>query len=604
MASGRKSHRVSTGKPVRVGRSANLLLAESRERCRAHGLSPSAGLPAPQSHVEPWELPDTGSLLGVLCDRAGIVRGLSGPARLLQQAASAGLHVGTSLAEPAAGTNAVGLAMTTGEPARVQQAEHFLAVLQSWSAVAAPVHAGGRVVGYASVWWEAGAAPGSEAVEQALRLCEAACRDNVARSEARWLSRILEETNPRTGYLVVRDSGLVLVATPTARRLLGLGDTDDLTVALPYLWQQLRRTDWGRAAAGITLRPPAVSSPCVVHVRPLSGEAGTNLLTVDLAPDSTRSATRAHPARYRFDDIITVSARMTQILEMARSAAVTDVPVLLLGESGTGKELVAQAIHHASPRAAGPFVAVNCAALPRELIVSELFGYEEGAFTGARRQGAPGRFEQADGGTLFLDEIGEMAPEHQAMLLRVLEDGYVVRLGGGKPRQVDVRIIAATNRDLRAEVEAGRFRSDLYYRLNIVAVHLPPLRERPEDIPLLASVFLEREARALGKRLAWTDGALKELAAYRWPGNIRELYNVVKRAAVLATGEQIGPELLPWHGQPPPPRRRPRFVRSGEVEAALQEAEGNVSEAARKLGVARSTIYRARKRASRTTPTA
>ncbi len=245
--------------------------------------------------------------------------------------------------------------------------------------------------------------------------------------------------------------------------------------------------------------------------------------------------------------ILGTSREIRAVLKTIREVAPTDVPVLILGETGTGKELVARAIHRHSERAEGPFVVVNCAALHENLLESELFGHEKGAFTGAVKQ-KKGRFELADGGTLFLDEIGEMSMETQAKILRTLEYGTFERLGGTRPLKSDVRVLSATNRDLEAEIAQGAFREDLYYRLNVITIRVPPLRERREDIPVLARAFLERSAAARNKDIeGFSDEAMRRLKDYAWPGNVRELEHVVERAVILCPGGKITPAHLPEH---------------------------------------------------------
>jgi DNA-binding NtrC family response regulator len=242
---------------------------------------------------------------------------------------------------------------------------------------------------------------------------------------------------------------------------------------------------------------------------------------------------------WRFENLIGAGAAMRRVFETIRKVAETDLTVLVRGESGTGKELVAQALHQRSPRRDRPFVAVNCAAISRELVESELFGHEKGAFTGADARRV-GKFEAAAGGTIFLDEIGDMPGETQAKVLRVLQERCFERVGGNKPVEVDVRVVAATHRDLEHDVRAGRFREDLYYRLRVVEIDLPPLRERPEDVAALVDHFLLELARRLDRgKKAIRPEALARLARHAWPGNVRELRNVVEQAAVLASGEAI-----------------------------------------------------------------
>ena len=246
----------------------------------------------------------------------------------------------------------------------------------------------------------------------------------------------------------------------------------------------------------------------------------------------------------QFGRMLGASAPMRRVFEMADRVAATDATVLILGESGTGKDLLAQEIHVRSPRAAGPFVAVNCAALPENLIESELFGFEKGAFTGAAQQ-RKGKFELASGGTIFLDEIGDMNPVTQAKVLRALENRTIERLGGSRSIEVDVRVISATHRNLPDEIAAGRFREDLYYRLRVVTLELPALRAHKEDLALLVGAFLDQLGVRHGRRVRFNDAAMDLLQRYEWPGNVRELRNALERTLVLSTGDEIRPADLP-----------------------------------------------------------
>lgn len=276
--------------------------------------------------------------------------------------------------------------------------------------------------------------------------------------------------------------------------------------------------------------------------------------------------------RYSFDNIIARSRKMQEVLRTVSMVAPLKTTVLITGESGTGKELIARALHYHSPRASRPLVTLNCAAIPENLLESELFGHERGAFTDAHARKL-GQFEYADGGTIFLDEIGEMQPATQAKILRVLEQGEFLRVGGTQPIRVDVRVVAATNRDLHEGIREGRFRSDLYYRLNVVSIHLPPLRERREDILPLIRHFLDRKAQELGLgQKTFTNEALDLLLAYSWPGNVRELENVVERSMVLSTGPEMGPADLPEY-----------IAHKGEIAHPVQQSvlrgETSLSEA-------------------------
>jgi two-component system nitrogen regulation response regulator GlnG len=277
---------------------------------------------------------------------------------------------------------------------------------------------------------------------------------------------------------------------------------------------------------------------------------------------------------WEFGALVGKSPRMQEVYKTIGRIASTDVTVLLLGESGTGKEVVARAIHHYSRRAGKPFVAVSCAAIPATLLEAELFGHERGAFTDAHQRRL-GKFELAHGGTIYLDEVGDLGPELQPKLLRVLQEREVERIGGGEPVRVDVRVVAATNRDLEALIREGRFREDLYYRLNVVPVTLPALRERGEDVPFLVDHFLTKYAGELGER-ALSAEALDRLSGYGWPGNVRELENVIQHAMVMATGGVILPEHLPIAAGTGAP-----VVRAGTLEQLIQE---KLEECVRGLG--------------------
>ena len=309
--------------------------------------------------------------------------------------------------------------------------------------------------------------------------------------------------------------------------------------------------------------------------------------------------------RVSFENIIGHSGAMQAVLRLVRKVVATDVTVLICGESGTGKELIAQAIHYNSPRRDKPFVRLNCVAIPDSLLESELFGHERGAFTGAVARKL-GKFELANGGTIFLDEIGDMSLHTQAKILRVLQEREFERVGGSETIKIDVRIVAATNKNLARAVEEGSFREDLYYRLNVFSINLPPLRERKEDIPPLVEHFVRRNVVELGKPLVgFTAEAMNILLAYDWPGNVRELENYVQRAAVMAESEFIGPECLPPHLltfkpkvqeelELEPGRSLDEMLEGVErklIRAALQRTGGVQSRAAKLLGITERSLW-------------
>ena len=316
--------------------------------------------------------------------------------------------------------------------------------------------------------------------------------------------------------------------------------------------------------------------------------------------EENRSLREAVGQRYSYRNIVSRSPQMQEVLALVERVAPTNSTVLLGGESGVGKDLIARAIHENSRRASGPFIKINCTAIPENLLESELFGYEKGAFTGATTS-KPGKFELADGGTIFLDEIGDVPGAIQVKLLRVLQEREFERLGGTKTLKVDVRLVAATNRNLRAALEEGTFREDLYYRLNVVPIDLPPLREHREDIPSLVEHFLGRFAHASGKEVCRiSPAALQKLKSFHWPGNVRELENIVERAVTLCDGAML--DVADIHLDVPPslsPGQSHTFLPDGTtleqwedhmIREALLRAGGNKSQAARLLGLSRNAL--------------
>lgn len=317
--------------------------------------------------------------------------------------------------------------------------------------------------------------------------------------------------------------------------------------------------------------------------------------------DENRQLKQELGRRYEFDNIIGRSPAMQEIFATIERVGPSRATVLLTGESGVGKDLIARAIHFHSPRKDRPLVKINCTAIPENLMESELFGYEKGAFTGANTS-KPGKFEQADTGTVFLDEIGDVPAVIQVKLLRVLQEREFERLGSNTTRHIDVRLVAATNQDLRAALEQGTFREDLYYRLNVVPINIPPLRERKQDIPFLANHFVKKLAPDTGGRVEKiTDAGMEKLLAYHWPGNVRELENVIERSLVMAAGTQLDAADIKLEAAPRPRAQSdgPAFLPAGMsldeyeqeiIREALKRAEGNKSQAARLLGLTRNAL--------------
>ena len=353
------------------------------------------------------------------------------------------------------------------------------------------------------------------------------------------------------GRILQHNQPIVLARISSEPRLLDRLSLYDLE--LPFIAIPIR--DGDGAAIGVLAAQPDVAADDYLSERTTFMEAVANLLsqTVRLLVNMEKGRNIASErdelrrevrAKYGFDNMVVGrSEGMRQVFDQVRRVAKWDSTVLILGESGTGKELIANAIHYNSPRAHNQFVRLNCASLPETLLESELFGHEKGAFTNAVKQ-RKGRFEQADGGTLFLDEIGEISPMFQAKLLRVLQEGELERVGGGQTIKVDVRIVTATNRNLEVEVDQGRFREDLFYRLNVMAIRLPPLRERIVDIPELSQFLLSKIAKHQGRELRLTDSALRLLMQHDWPGNVRELENSLERAAVMSEEGTIDSDVI------------------------------------------------------------
>lgn len=468
-----------------------------------------------------------------------------------------------------------------------------------------------------------GGAPGAHEralVDEIAGLLEGACRLLL---DAREQSRLLEEQaaivdNIADGLLVLAPGAVVRHINRTAARLLHLQPGKAIGQPLASLVdfrtsvEAVFSSGQGYVDRELIIASPSLSLHLVDTAVPISDAQGNVVSVVNTFREIQRVRHLAQHisgshARYRFEDLIGRSPALLQAVQDARKAARGGSNVLLSGESGVGKEVFAQAIHNASPRQEGAFIALNCAALPRDLIESELFGYAAGSFTGARREGRPGKFEAASGGTIFLDEISELPLDVQAKLLRVLQEREVVRVGDHRALPVDVRVIAASNRDLRRMVADRLFREDLYYRCRVIEIEVPALRHRAQDVPLLAHHFLTRCAGLLDKPVyGFSAPAMQRLQAHAWPGNVRELENTIERAVNLCDHAEIDPLVLGLpaaHGRATPEVAgdaqaldvgRPPTLAEAEIVAiqqAIRHTGHNLTQASRLLGISKPTLY-------------
>ncbi|KVP71307.1 Fis family transcriptional regulator [Burkholderia ubonensis] len=561
------------------------------------------------------QIADTQSLV-LLTDPDGVILHSIGDADFIEKANRVALCPGVSWAEGARGTNAIGTALASGQALAVHGAEHFLRANRILTCSCAPiVDPFGRTLGALDV---SGDPRGFSShtlalVRMSAQLIENQLFANQCAQALRVRFHAHEECVDSlfAGLVALGPDGGLIAANRSAQFQLGApldalrhqGCDALFGMSFGLLAQQAAR------APGATFRLTLASGVRVL-ARCEFADAQKTAVAVTPAAPSVARAPATDPDAITFATLDTGDARMAAVLERVAKIRGRDLPLLILGQTGTGKEWLARALHHASPRADGPFVAVNCAALPDSLIEAELFGYEDGAFTGARKRGSPGKIAQADGGTLFLDEIGDMPLAQQVRLMRVLQERAVMPLGGARAVPVDVRVVCATHRDLRAMIADGTFREDLFYRINGLAVTLPPLATRT-DLPALVERILARLARSeqMPRRIA--PDVLDAFTRHRWPGNLRQMTNVLRTAGMLADDEaEIALAHLPddfWldcdaahdapeaSATPAKPLRQAATLQDHQtavIDAVLARHRGNVSATARELGLARNTVYR------------
>lgn len=618
-------------------------VAQSWTRCRGLGMDPRA--PKLQVKLSPRQLEavreenqtftetalpfmeflrtavkDTGFIL-VLTERSGIVLEVFGDDEILNMARENNYVPGCSRAEEVAGTNAISLALIEKRPIQLTGAEHWNARHHRWTCASAPVFSPeGMLLGTVTLSGETTNAhrhtlgmviSAAEAIRERLRERETALQKRDINVTLSSVLRSISES-----IITVDAGGLVTNINPAACKTLGANPAAvrgrsiaDLFPGYPELAEV---ASLGRDSISVEVASDKVGGRGHYVITPFVTQSEGMPTGAIMALRERREFLNdvrefsCFNAVFTFEDIIGQSPELLRQIDMARVAARQNVRILILGETGTGKELFAQSIHNSSQRRRGPFVALNCAAIPRELMEAEFFGYKGGAFTGARKSGQIGKLELADGGTVFLDEIHQMPLDLQSKLLRALQDGAITRLGDTKPIRIDVRVIAAANEDLYAKSRAGEFREDLYYRLSVVELNLPPLRERTDDIPRLADSLLRKLGEKLDKTgLSLSPAAEDLLCRYTWPGNVRELENVLEMGAIMSASMVIepadiayrmrvkGPDAAPKKVVEAPSRSHSvRDVELNLIRGAIKEFNGNVAEAARKLGLSRSTVYR------------
>lgn len=533
-------------------------------------------------------------------------------------AKSANFKEGTLWSESLVGTNAGALSIDLAKPISVFGYEHFCLFSHVSASSCAPIIDQGKVCGTIVM-----VAPYNKVTNHTLGMAVAAAKNimsmmvldranqfHKAVMESMWEGVLALDSNGMITYINEKCCKILEISNPYAVGL-NISHILDNHVDNHYFINKViqGRTFTDENFKFITIKKNSIN--CNVTCTHLNQSDTSFSGTVVIIKEGNRMNRMVQKwigngAKITFDDVLGQDAKYQHVLKTAKAAASSMSNVLLLGESGTGKDVLAQSMHNASSRKNNPYVAINCAALPRELIASELFGYDEGAFTGARRGGNVGKFELADKGTIFLDEIGDMPMDLQASLLRVLEERTVIRLGGTKLIPIDVRIIAATNKDLEIQIKRNQFRRDLYYRLSVIRITVPPLRDRPEDILLLANKFIEKFCKRFGKlSMMLAPDVADAFLKYQWPGNVRELQNVIEGAIQLTSGNIITYDIISEYlTKAETDTHKYRVEQTQMINASASDKEKqllldnltrykhNKSEVAKAMGISRKTLYK------------
>jgi len=552
-----------------------------------------------------------------LFDQRGYLLELLGDDEVINRVKSANFVIGSCWSEDVMGTNGAGTAMIEKKPVQIYGPQHYCIVSRNWSGSGAPIYnPEGELIGAIAVTgpYELTHAHGlgmvaavTYAIENSMYVRRALRNANVAQSYQQTVISSIPEA-----IMAIDNKGFITLMNQNATKIFGLRSWQVIGKHISDICgkenESFVRTILDNDSLvdiQVKIFKDHLPYKYTLTSNPITASEEERIGRIIILNEITRAKTLVNQmigskAKFKFDDLIGKDPIFLETIKMGKMISSSASNVLLLGESGTGKDVFAQAIHNESDRRNGPYVAINCAAIPRDLISSELFGYSDGAFTGSKKGGAPGKFELADGGTLFLDEIGEMPLELQAILLRVIEDKNITRIGGDRTTSVDVRIIAATNRNLKEEINKSKFREDLYYRFSVFMLRMVPLRERKEDIPLLAQHFANRFLSAKDhSAITIDDESLSKLKEYIWPGNIRELQNVIERmiyikeagtftsVSDLLPRETLTKKNLPISNSAPASKDNMRQVVASMIQSQIPKTK-----IAGKLGISRSTLYR------------
>ncbi len=547
------------------------------------------------------------SFFVLLTDGEGCILNASGEEKILSEAFNLKMIPGAYMNEESIGTNAMSIVIKTKEPVQLSGEDHFIKAYHRWTCSAAPIKDNqGNLIGVLNLTGYNDLVhphtlgmviAASNAIEEMIKVKEFNKLQNINSQH------IISIFNSMPLAILTSDiEGKIKIHNSKALELFGNKQfqlkTGDMREFVEN-WDTLKNEICSGKSFSREVNLQALGNRIPSHMiaNPVYNPGDDNIEIVYIFDEVKKAKKKnEHQAYYTFDQIIGKDENFLKIVQYAKKIADSKSTILILGESGTGKEVFAQSIHNHSRKMDGPFIALNCGAIPHQLIESELFGYEEGAFTGAKKGGNLGKFEIASGGTIMLDEIGEMPLDMQIRLLRVLQEGVITRIGSSKSISVDVRVIAATNKDLKKEVELGRFRKDLYYRLNVLPLYLPPLRQRKGDILIMINYFMKNIAQRLNKEaVEIPDEYLKTMINFNWPGNIRELENVIE---LIINTESIPAEYfgqVDANDEPMLSMKEESYdmehVEKEHLEKVLKKYKGNITHSAAALGIRRNTLY-------------